>query len=358
MSLPNIEQKIAFLSRPETYPEPTQRVETKETHMSWVFLTDTQAWKLKKPVRYDFLDFSTLEARRRDCEEELRLNRRLAADVYYDAVPLTVDSQGDMRLAGAGETIDWLVKMRRLPSDLMLDQAIANRTVSAADARKIGGLLARFYMRSLPVEMTASEYRKRLTDDIRANQQELENPAYALPMDLLESITRVQLEFLEQEQELLDSRAQNGKIIEAHGDLRPEHICLEREPVIIDCLEFNRDFRILDTASELAFLALECERLGAPQVGNLILETYSDETGDRPPVQLLAFYKSYHACLRAKIAVWHLKDHGINDTAKWTGRARHYLHLAARSAPISRAAPQIRMGERIPPGLCREEFDD
>ena len=84
MSLPNIEQKIAFLSRPETYPEPTQRVETKETHMSWVFLTDTQAWKLKKPVRYDFLDFSTLEARRRDCEEELRLNRRLAADVYYE----------------------------------------------------------------------------------------------------------------------------------------------------------------------------------------------------------------------------------------------------------------------------------
>jgi len=254
LSLPNIEQKIAFLSRPETYPEPTSRVETKETHMSWGFLTDTQAWKLKKPVWYDFLDFSTLEARRRNCQEEL---------------------------------------------------------------------------------MTASEYRKRLTDDIRANRRELEKPDYALPADLLESITRAQLEFLEQEQELLDRRAQNGKIIEAHGDLRPEHICLEREPVIIDCLEFNRDFRILDTASELAFLALECERLGAPQVGDLILETYSDETGDRPPVQLLAFYKSYHACLRAKIAVWHLKDHVINDAAKWTGRARHYLHLAACGASIS-----------------------
>ncbi|HEX5082326.1 MAG TPA: hypothetical protein VFY40_09780 [Blastocatellia bacterium] len=302
--------------------------------MSWVFLTDKHAWKLKKPVRRDFLDFSTLEARRRDCEEELRLNRRLAADVYYDTAPLTVDSQGDMRLAGDGETIDWLVKMRRLPADLMLDQAIANRTVSAADARKIGALLARFYMRSLPVEMTAAEYRKRLTDNLHANQRELENPAYAMPADLLESITRAQLGFLEQEGELLDRRAQNGKIIEAHGDLRPEHICLEREPVIIDCLEFNRDFRILDTVSELAFLALECERLGAPQIGDLILDTYSDETGDRPPVQLLAFYKSYHACLRAKIAVWHLKDHGINDTVKWTGRAKHYLHLAACGVPV------------------------
>jgi aminoglycoside phosphotransferase family enzyme len=326
--------------------------------MSWVFLTDTKAWKLKKPVRYDFLDFSTLEARRRDCEEELRLNRRLAADVYYGAVPLTVDSRGEMRLAGDEETIDWLVKMRRLPADLMLDRAIANRTVSAEDAQKVSALLARFYMRSLPVEMTASEYRERLTDDIRANQRELENPDYALPAELLESITRAQLEFLERERELLDRRVQDGKIIEAHGDLRPEHICLEREPVIIDCLEFNRDFRILDTASELAFLALECERLGAPQVGDLILETYSDETGDRPPVQLLAFYKSYHACLRAKIAVWHLKDHVINDAAKWTGRATHYLHLAARGASISRATPQIGTGGRISSGLRLEEFDD
>jgi aminoglycoside phosphotransferase family enzyme len=302
--------------------------------MSWVFLTDTRAWKLKKPVRYDFLDFSTLEARRIDCEEELRLNRRLAASVYYGIAPLTVDLQGDMRLAGDGETIDWLVKMRRLPADLMLDRAIANRTVSAADARKIGALLARFYMRSLPVETSASNYRTRLIDNIRANHRELENPDYALPVDLLESVTRAQLRLLEQQRELFDSRAQNGKIVEAHGDLRPEHICLERDPVIIDCLEFNRDFRILDAVSELAFLALECERLGAPQIGDSILETYSVETGDRPPLRLIMFYKSYHACLRAKIAVWHLKDHGINDAAKWTGKATQYLHLADCVASI------------------------
>ncbi len=335
LSLPTSEQKIAFLSRPEAYPESARQVEMKETHMSWVFLTGAQAWKMKKPVRYDFLDFSTLEARRRDCEEEVRLNRRLAPDVYYGIAPLTIDSQGDMSLDGAGEPIDWLVRMRRLPADRMLDRAIADRTVSAADARSVGALLARFYMRSSPVEMTASEYRKRLADEIRGNHRELENPDYNLPADLLEAITRAQLEFLERERELFDRRAQDRKIIEAHGDLRPEHICLEPEPVIIDCLEFNRDFRILDTVSELAFLALECERLGAPEVGDLILETYSDETGDKPPVQLVEFYKSYHACLRAKIAVWHLKDHLINDKAKWTCRARQYLHLAACGVSIS-----------------------
>jgi aminoglycoside phosphotransferase family enzyme len=294
--------------------------------MSWVFLTDAEAWKLKKPVRYDYLDFSTPEARRRNCEEEVRLNRRLSPEVYLGLAPLTIDARGDLQLAGKGEVIDWLVRMRRLPADRMLDRAIGDRTVSAADARKVGALLARFYKQAPPVAMTASEYRSRLAADVLASRQELANPEYGLPVDLLESIASAQLAFLKQESELFDDRARAGKIIEAHGDLRPEHICLEREPVIIDCLEFNRDFRILDPASELAFLALECERLGAPWVGDLILATYRDETGDRPPERLLVFYKSYHACLRAKIAVWHLKDH--EDWAKWTNKATRYLRLA------------------------------
>jgi aminoglycoside phosphotransferase family enzyme len=345
MSLPSIEQKVAFLSRPEIYPTPTRRVETKETHMAWVFLTDTQAWKLKKPVRYDYLDFSTPGARRKDCEAEVRLNRRLAEDVYYGVAPLTMNPRGDLELDGTGEAIDWLVKMRRLPAARFLDRAIADRTVSDAEARKVGALLARFYRQALPVAMTAPEYRKRLTDDIRANRRELAKPEYDLPVDLLESITRAQLEFPQRKPELFDDRVRAGKIIEAHGDLRPEHICLEREPVIIDCLEFNRDFRILDTASELAFLALECERLGAARVGELILETCLAQTGDRPPVPLLVFYQSYHACLRAKIAIWHLKDHQVANRAKWTDRARQYLNLAAcinLTSPSSPApAPEI-----------------
>ncbi|MCI0337758.1 MAG: hypothetical protein L0226_09285 [Acidobacteria bacterium] len=329
MSLPGIEEKVEYLSKPEIYPIPTKHVESKETHMSWVFLTDTHAYKLKKPVRYDFLDFSTLEARRQDCEEEIRLNRRLAPDVYLGTVPLTIGPQGEVRWAGKGEPIDWLVRMRRLPGDRMLDRAIADQTVSATDVRKVGLLLVRFYKQALPIEIAISEYRRRLIKDIRTYQQELAKSEYALPGDLLKSIVRAQLKLLAEKPGLFDSRAQAGKIIEAHGDLRPEHICLESEPVIIDCLEFNRDFRILDPVSELAFLSLECERLGAADIGDLILQTYFDETGDRPPEPLLVFYKSYHACLRAKIAVWHLKDNAVLDTAKWTNRATHYLQLAA-----------------------------
>ena len=128
-----LREKVAHLSRPESYPEETAAVEVVQTHMSCVFLTDRHAWKLKKPVRHDFLDFSTLEARRADCEEELRLNRRLARDVYLEIVPLTFTSDGALRLGGDGEVMEWLVKMRRLPAQLMLDHAIRHGNVARHD---------------------------------------------------------------------------------------------------------------------------------------------------------------------------------------------------------------------------------
>jgi aminoglycoside phosphotransferase family enzyme len=285
-------------------------------------------------VQYDYLDFSTLEARERDCLEEVRLNRRLAANVYYGVVPLTVDPQSTLQLAGNGETIDWLVKMRRLPAARMLDYAIARGTVREADVRNVGTVLTRFYTQLPSVVITPATYRQRLARDIQANRRELALPTYALPLALVESVLTVQLAFLEREPGLFDRRVQAGKIVEAHGDLRPEHICLEEPPVIIDCLEFNRNLRLLDTVSELAFLALECERLGAPQVGDAVLDTYSRATGDRPPERLLAFYKSYHAGMRAKIAVWHLKEAHVRQPTTWIDKAKHYLQLASCLARV------------------------
>jgi aminoglycoside phosphotransferase family enzyme len=158
-------------------------------------------------------------------------------------------------------------------------------------------------------------------------QQELLRVRYHLPPGLVKAAISRGLRCVEQEVELLESRVLLGKIVEAHGDLRPEHICLEAEPVIMDCLEFNRDLRLLDPASELAFLALECDRLGAPRVGKLILGDYSDLTGDHPPARLLKFYKCYHASIRAKIAVWHLEDNQTKDPEKWVQRAVEYLRL-------------------------------
>ena len=325
----SLEEKVAFLSRPEAYPDVAGRVEAKQTHRSWIFLTATHAWKLKKPVRTEYLDFSTPDARRRDCVKEVRLNRRLARDVYRGVVTLNSGRQGHLQLNAPGQPVDWLVCMRRLPSDRMLDEVIARRAVDEEDVLRLASLLAGFYKRSVPVRIAGPEYRRRLAAHLESARNELLKPEYRLPSNVVED-TGFELEFLRQNQALFDNRVQAGKIIDAHGDLRPEHICLEPcQPVIIDCLEFNRNLRILDAVSEITFLALECERLGAPNIGRLILNRYSEETGDRPSEKLLAFYKSYHACVRAKIAVWHLKDNSTRDSDTWITKATDYLSVVS-----------------------------
>jgi aminoglycoside phosphotransferase family enzyme len=347
-----VDAKVEFLKRADSYSDRPRKVETVETHISWVFLTENYAYKLKKPVRYEFLDFRTIDARHHDCDEEIRLNRRLARDVYIAAVPLNTDEAGKLHLGenrisensklegesseGGGDaspyvrnTVDWLVKMRRLPAEKMLDYAIKNRTLREIDVTRVALMLAKFYEGSSPVEIAPSKYRQRFEADIQANLRELTTPVYGMPIDLASGICAAQLEFLKRESQLFAWRVQEGRIIEAHGDLRPEHICLETEPVIIDSLEFKREFRILDPADELSFLALECELLGAPPfVTNLIFETYSRITSDIPPQKLVQFYKSHRAGLRAKLAVWHLREPKIPDISKWLILARKYLDLA------------------------------
>jgi aminoglycoside phosphotransferase family enzyme len=325
----NIKEKITFLSQPDSYTPSPPRVDVIETHMSWIFLTERYAYKLKKPVRYDYLDFSTLTARHHDCEAEVRLNRRLTTNVYQGIVPLTVDPQRVMQLAGLGETIDWLVKMRRLPADRMLDAVIARGAVQDPEIETVGLLLTHFYQTTPPVLRCSTTYRDMLRDSIHLTRRELLLPLYTLSASRVASHANALLKFLEREPTMFDRRVEAGNIIDAHGDLRPEHICLEAPPQIIDCLEFNPDFRRLDTVSELAFLALECDRLGAPRVGNLILETYQRLSGDRPPQRLLAFYKNYHALIRAKVAVWHLKEPNARDPQQWIERANLYLDLAS-----------------------------
>jgi len=328
--------KVAFLSRAESYPEGTSAVEVVETHMSFVFLTDRHAYKLKKPVRYAFLDFSTLAARRADCLEELRLNRRLAHDVYLDVVALTLAPGGSLQLAGAGEAVEWLVKMRRLPRELMLDHAMREQRVSRDEVRRFMRVLDDFYWAAQPVAMDSGVYRQRFERDIRANRRELLAADYELAQTLIESIAACQLATLERQAASFDRRVAAGKIVEGHGDLRPEHVFLGPEPVFIDCLEFNRDWRLLDPVDEIAYLALECECAGAPWIGEAALEIYREHTRDDAPAALVRFYKSCRATLRAKLSAWHLKDHpDPADRTKWIARAQRYLELARRYASPS-----------------------
>jgi len=326
----DIAAKVAFLSQPSVYPDHPSRVDVIQTHMSWVFLTDQLVYKLKKPVRFDFLDFSTLERRHHDCMEELRLNRRLAPDVYLDVVPLTIDASGQLHLGNEGEPVEWLVKIKRLPRELMLDQAIANNQVDQSDVRDFTKRLAEFYQQAEPVAMTAQAYQQRLAQSIHAYSQGLLKPDYEIPHRRVDTVRKSLLNYLSEKSDLFNTRIAEHRIVEAHGDLRPEHVCLTRPPVFIDCLEFNRDLRNLDPADELAFLALECEYAGAGWIGQVVFETYRQQTDDDPPQSLIYFYKA----LRARLSIQHLDDHDTNERQKWTRRALDYLQLAEHHAEM------------------------
>jgi aminoglycoside phosphotransferase family enzyme len=329
VTAPGIESKIAFLRRPEAYPEKPRRVDAVETHMSWVFLTERHAYKLKKPVRWDSLDFSTPELRKRDCEEEIRLNRRLAENVYLGMLELTCDPERGLALGGAGEPVDWLVHMRRLPAAEMLDARILGGGLREQDVRPVALHLARFYASARALALGAPAYLERLERGVQDDLRELLLPEFGLCPSRVRPLAERQLAFLAERPALFEERVRAGRIVEGHGDLRPEHVCLAPEPAVIDCLEFSFELRILDPADELAFLGLECERLGQACVGRWFLKAYADTSGDEPPEELLRFHRRYRAMRRATIAAWHLRDPSVNDHERWRERARCYLELAA-----------------------------
>ncbi|MFZ5931966.1 MAG: hypothetical protein ACOY15_12230 [Pseudomonadota bacterium] len=325
----SIEEKVRFLQHPAAYGQPgTAEVLVKETHMSWVFLTGARVYKLKKPVRYDFLDFSTLDARERNCREEVRLNRRLAENVYLGVLPLTLSSKGELAIGGEGPSVDWLVLMRRLPLDRMLDQAIERSTVSRAEIISVADRLSDFYGLAPPAELTPEAYVEQFIREQAQTRAVLTDRTFDLDGARIGKILGGIEDILFAQSELLKARVEGGRIIEGHGDLRPEHVCLNTPPVIIDCLEFNRGFRLVDPADELTFLGLECEHLGAGWIGPALLNRYTERLGDTPSARLIAFYRSHRACLRARLSLVHILEHDPRKPEHWLPLARHYLELA------------------------------
>jgi len=324
---PDVDAKVAFLSEARSYPEPTCRVDTLETHMSWVFLLDRFVYKLKKPVCCDLLDFRSLEARRYFCEEEARLNQRLAPGVYLGLVPLTLWRKR-LELGGGGVVVDWLVRMRRLPADLMLDHAIRRQALSDTDLLRVARRLATFYL-GLPAEpITREQYRARFERRLNAAARELSMEVFGLQSARIAKVREAQLATLRRIGPVLDSRVSAGLIVEGHGDLRPEHVYLGEPPAVIDCLEYARKLRVIDPADEVAYLALECERLGAPGAASALLCGYSLMCGDNPPPPLIHFYQSCRASTRALIAARHLLDGRFRHSERWRERAGAYLRLA------------------------------
>ena len=293
---------VAFLSSPAAYPQPVGGVERRETHVSHVFLAGAFAYKLKKPVNFPFLDASTLTRRRRFCELELSLNRRLAKDVYLGLVPVVATHRG-LRLGGTGRVVEWLVKMRRLPDARMLDQLVARGRIRPREIARIADRLVQFFHRSgRNLAIDRAGHPVRVAELVLGNLKECE----PFVPGLLRAEDRRRIEsafrqYLLLDEPLLMRRVREQRIIDGHGDLRCENICMTDPVAIFDCVEFESAFRYGDVGNDLAFLAMDLEFRGRGDLARVLVRRYLRSTQDACCERLLPFYKCHRSLVRGKV---------------------------------------------------------
>lgn len=329
-------EKVRHLGHRQAYAHAPSDVVVVETHMSYVFLAGDRAYKLKKPVRFAFLDFSTLQAREIDSREEVRLNRRLAPGVYLAVAALTLEPDGALAIGGKGDVVDWLVEMRRLPAELMLDRLLTQGVLDERRIERLGETLSAFYVRAERSTISPEDYVARFFREHRENRNILTRRDFALDHGRVPTLLDRLEAWLVSLTPELEARVRSSRVVDGHGDLRPEHICFVEPIAIFDCLEFNRELRQVDPFDELAFLDIECALLGAPHFGAKLIADTSARLGDAPPRALIALYAACRAALRARLAIAHLLDPIPRDPQKWEPLAGRYLRLAEeRMAALS-----------------------
>jgi aminoglycoside phosphotransferase family enzyme len=327
---------VAFLSEAGSYGLPAQEIVRRETHMSWVFLAGDEAFKLKKPVRFPYLDFSSLSRREAACRAELSLNRRLAPDVYRAVVPVVRSGTG-LAIGGHGKIVDWLVVMRRLDPGGTLEHAISTRRLTARQLDCLISTLTAFYQHAAPVLVSPGAHLLGIHRSLAFNTRVLLDARLldahpGLPAGLVRQVGRVQRRFLAQRSALIVDRVRRRRVVDGHGDLRPEHVWLGDPVRIIDGLEFNARLRAVDPFDEIAFLCVECERLGCTWAAEHLRRRALHVLPGGLSGELFAFYRCHRATLRARLAAAHLLEPDPRTPEKWLRQARTYLRLAGDDA--------------------------
>lgn len=323
----SLADKLRFLSRSSAYPDAPGDVTRVETHMSYVFLAGAHAYKLKKPVRFPFLDFSTVEAREADAREEVRLNRRLAPQTYLGTLPL-VSREGGLSLGGEGRVVDWLVEMRRLPRGLTLDRLLGEGPLDESRVEALAQTLGEFYRAADRTSLSPQAYAARFLREHAESRNVLMRRDFALDHGRVPAVLGRVDALLRENRALLEERVRQGRVVDGHGDLRPDHICFCAPIAIFDCLEFNWELRQVDPFDELAFLGVECALLGDFSLGPKLVARVAQALGDAPPAPLLSLYAATRAVLRARLAVAHLLDDAPRTPEKWEPLAARYMGLA------------------------------
>jgi len=326
-------QLITAMSRPEFYPGKPERVDLLQTHISFIFIAGELVYKVKKAVDFGFLDFTTLEKRRFYCSEELRLNRRLAPEIYLDVVEIVEQPDGRLALGTPGRVVDHAVVMKKIPEERMLKNLLAQGDVSLSVMGRIAEKVAEFHRRA---ETGGKIDEVGGLETMRRNHEENfeQTRAYidlTVPEHQYSFIRSCALNMMETREDLFRRRVENHRIRDCHGDLHIEHICLlDPEIVIFDCIEFNERFRYEDVAAEVAFLAMDLDFNGYREYGETFVDAYISTSEDEEIRKLLNFYKGYYACVRGKVIGFRINDKAISQKERDEARktAGRYFDLA------------------------------
>ncbi len=340
-------QLIQSLSLPASYSYPVKGVEVRQTHISVVFLAGEFAYKVKKPMNLGFLDFGTLEKRRHFCEEEVRLNRRLAPSVYLGVVPIT-GAGGELRFEGAGDIVEWAVKMERLPEKATLESCLHRGELSKEMLADLALKLSLFHAGAERNERIAAFGRFDVAArNARENfEQSTTHAGLTVSESVFERLRALTERRLSELRPLFEERARRGVPCDTHGDLHLDHVyhfpdrTAPADWVVVNCIEFNERFRFADPVADMAFLAMDLSLRGWRDLADSFAEDYFRCADDNEGCRLLPFYTAYRAAIRAKVEGMKLAEKEIPESerarALTKARARWLLAIGELEDPSRR----------------------
>jgi aminoglycoside phosphotransferase family enzyme/predicted kinase len=326
------------LKNPKFYGPHVASVQLLQTHISYVALTGTYAYKIKKPVNFGFLDFSTLDKRKYYCLEELRLNKRLCPEMYLDVLPVT-QKDNTLALDGDGTIVEYALKMKEFPQECIMTNMLSQGKISEETIDRLISILIDFYQTQEPTE-DITKYGE--LQSVKQNIDENFNQTrpmidITVPKETFSYIKEEVSKFFERKKDVFGRRMKQGKIYDCHGDLHSGNIVVSGHSIhIFDCIEFNDRFRFCDVASDIGFLAMDLDYLNHPYLSSYLIEKYVEKSQDTDIYSLLNFYKSYRAFVRGKVHGFQLNDpyidpaikkHVITSAKKYFELSRYYTRL-------------------------------
>jgi uncharacterized protein len=327
-------QVVQALLTQEAYPQHTGKIELIQTHISYVFLTENFVYKVKKAVNFGFLDFSSLDKRKFFCEKELQLNRRLCPEIYLEVDP--INQAEAIRINGEGETVEYALKMKRLPQEKIMTEQLKEGNVNKKTVDDIAQIVARFHSKAQTnseisqfgsIKIVKTNWDENFSQTKKYLDQTVSQKDFSYLQKKINN-------FMTQNQPLFESRINSGHIKDCHGDLHSGNIFVTEKICIFDAIEFNDRFRYSDVAADVAFLAMDLDFQGRVDLADYFIERYLEYSKDNQLLKLLPFYKCYRAYVRGKVISFRLDDPNIPKKEKdaATKEAEAYFKLAAQYA--------------------------